>query len=229
MGNQLFCALLRAVGVDARLVCSLQPLPFATAGQKSSTPQRQKPTVYATDSDRAGSTSADDGSLKGSASDTSVGKVKIIPPRQRRRIGQPSLGMPVANIQQAPPSVKKAKVRKLDYPMFWVEAFNSAYQKWVPVDATVTGTVGKALKLEPPASYDMNVLTYVVAFEDNGIAKDVTRRYTKAFNAKTRKLRMESTENGQKWWKRALKPFKRPTVLVRQLQPDRITLHLQVE
>ena len=28
VGAQLFCALLRSVGVDARLTCSLQPLPF---------------------------------------------------------------------------------------------------------------------------------------------------------------------------------------------------------
>lgn len=28
-GAQLFCAVLRAAGVDVRLVCSLQPLPFA--------------------------------------------------------------------------------------------------------------------------------------------------------------------------------------------------------
>lgn len=31
VGAQIFCALLRSVGVDARLVCSLQPLPFQTA------------------------------------------------------------------------------------------------------------------------------------------------------------------------------------------------------
>lgn len=28
VGGQLFCAMLRSAGVDARLVCSLQPLPF---------------------------------------------------------------------------------------------------------------------------------------------------------------------------------------------------------
>lgn len=28
VGAQLFCAMLRSAGVDARLVCSLQPLPF---------------------------------------------------------------------------------------------------------------------------------------------------------------------------------------------------------
>ena len=38
VGAQLFCALLRSAGVDARLVCSLQPLPFR-AIDKIGTPQ----------------------------------------------------------------------------------------------------------------------------------------------------------------------------------------------
>jgi len=37
LGAQLFCALLRSLGVTARLVCSLQPLPFSCA-QKGTTP-----------------------------------------------------------------------------------------------------------------------------------------------------------------------------------------------
>ena len=44
-GVQLFCALLRSVGVDARLVCSLQPLPFSGAAKgKPATPV--KPPMY---------------------------------------------------------------------------------------------------------------------------------------------------------------------------------------
>ena len=39
-GAQLFCGMLRAVGVDARLMCSLQPLQFR-AIEKIATPQRQ--------------------------------------------------------------------------------------------------------------------------------------------------------------------------------------------
>ena len=40
VGAQLFCAMLRGAGVDARLVCSLQPLQFrATEGMP--TPQRK--------------------------------------------------------------------------------------------------------------------------------------------------------------------------------------------
>ena len=33
LGTQLFCALLRAIGVTTRLVCSLQPLPFSFASK----------------------------------------------------------------------------------------------------------------------------------------------------------------------------------------------------
>lgn len=53
-------------------------------------------------------------------------------------------------------------------------------------------------------------MCYVVAFEDDASARDVTRRYTKAFNAKTRKSRVETTKNGEKWWNDALLAYERP-------------------
>ena len=111
-------------------------------------------------------------------------------------------------------------MRRLEYPIFWVEAFNKAYQVWVPIDATVTGIINKPSKLEPPASYDQNVMSYVVAFDEHGYARDVTRRYTKAYNAKTRKLRIESTENGNRWWQKALQPFRSRTQSVRNQVED---------
>lgn len=43
-GAQLFCALLRSAAVDARLVCSLQPLPFSGT-VKDMTPSK-KPSQY---------------------------------------------------------------------------------------------------------------------------------------------------------------------------------------
>lgn len=47
VGTQLFCTLLRAIGVEARLVCSLQCLPFAPTSQNThpQTPKVQKNTV----------------------------------------------------------------------------------------------------------------------------------------------------------------------------------------
>ncbi|KAK4901676.1 hypothetical protein LTR27_001448 [Elasticomyces elasticus] len=205
-GNQLFCALLRAVGVEARVVCSLQVLPFTTATVKATPIKPMKKIVYAsaaasgTDHNSASDNSADDRSIGSSAS---VGRV----PGVRRRLGQPSF----ASTTTTTPTEPRKVVRKLAYPVFWTEAFNPAHQKWVCVDPVVTGTgtVNKPAKLEPPGSYSDNQMSYVVAFESDGVARDVTRRYAKAFNAKTRRSRVEATEGGAAWWKKPLRLFKR--------------------
>lgn len=94
--------------------------------------------------------------------------------------------------------------------MFWVEAYNEAVQKWIPIDPLVTKSLAKPSKFEPPASDQRNIMSYVVAFEDDASARDVTRRYAKAFSAKTRKLRIESTRNGERWWARALRFYEKP-------------------
>lgn len=215
-GNQLFCAMLRAAGVEARIVCSLQTLPYANPPAKSSTPlKKKKPTVFAIASDtdpNLSDASASDGSIGSSAA---IGKI----PSVRRRLGQPSF---TASPKVAPPPREKKKdIRTLSYPVYWVEAFNTAHQKWVPVDAMVTNTINKANKIEPPASYDLNQMMYVVAFEEDGVARDVTRRYAKAFNAKTRRQRVENSgEDGAKWLKAALRLFRRRRRLDRDQVED---------
>ena len=93
--------------------------------------------------------------------------------------------------------------------MYWVEAFSAAYQKWVPVDPLVTGTIGKPSQFEPPTSDYENNMAYVIAFEGDGSALDVTRRYAKAYNAKTRKYRVEVTKGGSKWWRRLLRMYRK--------------------
>ncbi|KAK3711477.1 hypothetical protein LTR37_009656 [Vermiconidia calcicola] len=204
-GNQLFCAMLRSVGVEARLVCSLQPLPFANISAKSSTPQKPtKPVVYAMASGTH--SAATDTNHEDSGTDNSNGTGKI--PSARRRLGQPTFASePVA--PTSTPVKKKKAVRKLTYPIFWTEAFNAAHQKWVPVDPIITQTIAKPTKFEPPSSYEWNQMSYVLAFEPDCVARDVTRRYTKAFNAKTRRQRVESTEGGSAWLKKALRIFRR--------------------
>jgi xeroderma pigmentosum group C-complementing protein len=101
VGAQLFCALLRCVGVEARLVCSLQPLPFGTSGAKSTTPIRTKPTVYAgsdKDNTSAGETSA------GSASEGSTSsRRRIIAPGRIRRMGNASLNAGPSTPGSKPP------------------------------------------------------------------------------------------------------------------------------
>lgn len=154
--------------------------------------------------------------------------------RLRRRIGQPGSSLsrnldpgkspplesecpePLSLIASSYASciVKRKKILESPYPVFWVEAFNEAIQQWIPVDALVTHTVAKPSRFEPPGSDDRNSMSYVVAFEDDGTVKDVTRRYAKAYNAKTRKSRVENTEGGERWWRRVLKMFRRRSTLV---------------
>lgn len=100
--------------------------------------------------------------------------------------------------------------RESSYPVFWVEAYNEAVQKWITADPLVTKTLAKPFKFEPPASDHLNIMSYVVAFEEDTTARDVTRRYASAFNAKTRKLRVESTKGGETWWNKTMSVYEKP-------------------
>lgn len=75
-GAQLFCALLRSVAVEARLVCSLQPLPFSGT-VKDMTPIKAKSQYIVISDDNETST---DQSQKPGGSPT---------PAQVRRLAQP--------------------------------------------------------------------------------------------------------------------------------------------
>lgn len=101
VGAQLFCALLRCVGVEARLVCSLQVLPFGASTSRSATPIRSKPTVYAgsdKDNTSGGETSG------GSASEgSSSSRRRIIAPGRIRRLGNATLNAGSSTPGSKPP------------------------------------------------------------------------------------------------------------------------------
>ena len=219
VGAQLFCALLRSVGVDARLVCSLQALPFnhsppavsrsqmAYAAYNSAEQQERKGTPEAdSDSDHRGEIEPESKATIGSLG----GRTRF----------EPTVAE-TTDIQSSKlPMHSKQRFRESKYPVYWVEAFNEATQKWVPTDPLVTKTIAKPSKLEPPAGDGENNLTYVIAFEDDGSAHDVTRRYARAYNAKTRRNRVESTKTGDRWWNRVMKIYRRPHSLDRDQVDD---------
>jgi xeroderma pigmentosum group C-complementing protein len=141
---QGFCALLRSVDIDCRLVCSLQPMDFTS------------------------------------------------------------------NVPLEPISTREPQYNS--YPVFWVEAWDRAGQRWVTADPgefKFVDIVRGKNKLEPPLSDPNNQMRYVVAFEADGAARDVTRRYASQFNAKTRKKRITVFDYGTVWWDRVLNMFKR--------------------
>jgi xeroderma pigmentosum group C-complementing protein len=218
LSAQLFCCLLRAVGVEARLVFSLQPLGLNASAEPPSnrTPSSGKTTLYAASTDDEADTSPNAAQSLPSPAARIAGAT--LTPQRIRRFGQARAGpsTPV-DLGKPPPGLTASKSKKVQrplHPIFWVEAFNPAYQKWIAVDAVSTKTVGRPSRLEPALSDQKNCLTYAIAFEEDGHAKDVTCRYAKAFNAKTRKMRVESTDGGMRWLKKALKLFTRYALMV---------------
>lgn len=210
VGTQLFCALLRSIGIETRLVCSLQPLPFASSAQPStpSKPNVQKNTITVDPYNKAEGSSA----VKSKSSAT-VRNKKLS--RLERVMGERH-----AVLNKTGVAPQKQKAYHTTYPVYWVEALNAIHQKWVPIDTHSTFTVNTPEKLEPPLSHAQNSLTYAIAFEEDYTAKDVTRRYAKAFNAKTRKFRVECTPHGADWWQRATKFFARGIPLDRDQVED---------
>lgn len=226
VGAQLYCAMLRSAGVRARLVCSLQPLawaPGAPAMPKSRTKAKARAQAKAAKEEQVKASMAKM-QARAEAARASVAAAAG-PPTARRRLGHPgaaSFGFeapPAAATASTPgtaqrqPSFKTPKnIKESAYPVYWVEVLDVGHQKWQPVDPVVTHTFWKPRVLEPPASDTDNSLTYVVAFEADGTARDVTRRYAKAYTAKTRRQRIEGGLEdgaGAAWWRAALKPFRR--------------------
>ncbi|RMZ74563.1 dna repair rad4 [Pyrenophora seminiperda CCB06] len=209
LGTQLFCALLRGIGLEVRLVCSLQPLPFASAAERA-TPQKaatEKNVIVVDPYNKQ--------------DEQSPTKTKSQGPRNKRlsRLER-VMGERHAVLNKTGVAPKKQKAYYTPYPVYWVEVLNPAYQKWVCIDTHSTFTVNAPEKLEPPLSFAQNSLTYALAFEEDYSAKDVTRRYAKAYNAKTRKYRVESTPGGQEWWRRTVKFFERTSPLDRDQIED---------
>ncbi|KAI8626487.1 Rad4-domain-containing protein [Xylariaceae sp. FL1651] len=205
VGAQLYCALLRAAGVEARLVCSLQPLSFTSAGPYMGTSQKKKgkPSLE----EKYGRIFKSD-----SSQESSIDSTTPLPPR--RRLGHPNAAayrLPEINSSPSRQATSTPrKIRESPYPIYWVEVLDEGHQKWQPTDPLVTESFWKPQKFEPPASDRENSMTYVVGFEEDGTVKDVTRRYTKAYNAKTRRMRIESIiSNGDRWWRKALRAYSR--------------------
>ena len=225
--------MLRSVDLDVRLVCSLQPLPF-TGAAKAVTPVKPPPIMtVAVPETREGMTESESdmetrgiGTHSDSPNPKNYSSPGAIPKPVRRfgRAGFESKPPPKPKVVATPPSEsgmlcrvrllmpsqepKKKRIRESPYPVFWVEVFSPSMQKWLPVDPLVTRTIAKPSKFEPPLGDSENNMSYVIAFEEDGYAKDVTRRYAKAYNAKTRRSRVDSTKGGEKWWKRLMRMYK---------------------
>ncbi|CZR52237.1 related to xeroderma pigmentosum group C complementing factor (homolog to excision repair protein RAD4) [Phialocephala subalpina] len=211
VGAQLFCSLLRSAEVETRLVCSLQPLSFNAGGPSMPQAPKKKARPATPESDEEEAVNTHAGNFQFGTPSTAA--TSSVPMNPRLRLGHPNAaGYHMPNISSAarlPPKPKPKPIHESPYPVFWVEVFDEAHQKWLPVDPLVTESIARPRDFEPPANDRENSMSYVIGFEEEGCARDVTRRYTKAYNAKTRKNRVESTPGGDKWWRRAMRLYAR--------------------
>ena len=228
VGAWLFTALLRSVGVQTRLVCSLQPLQFGFLNEgprqtfySLETPQREAQT--------------DGAAMSPNQSHISISSTDTPPPPRStmRNPVFPSSSRDVRIYATPAEYISDQKTYSPFNPFFWSEAWDVASQKWIAVDPMVTARVNQPSKIEPPvnaAAWEAgaigdNILSYAVGFDNSlvsresnlmvgGFAKDVTRRYAKAFYSKTWKHRVES-QGGEKWWTRVINYLDRMEPLVR--------------
>lgn len=105
--------------------------------------------------------------------------------------------------------------------------FSRADARWLPVDP-VRVIVNRRKAFDPtpnPSAPNTktdrhrpvrveNRMVYVLAFEEDGYARDVTPRYAREYGAKVAKVQ-QGGKGRREWWERILRMVRRPYRLVR--------------
>ncbi|KAJ7133637.1 hypothetical protein C8R44DRAFT_871002 [Mycena epipterygia] len=259
---QLFTALCRGLGIPARLVVSLQSVPWQSIGKLKSNQRKGK----AKAEDSADEPAHDPkGKGKGKAK---AGSSKFLGTGERLAGGSvPEKSEKAKGKEKAPPAIKLRKTKskgnvlgaassstsQIDPittpPVFWTEVFSRPDARWIPVDP-VRNLVNQAYAFDPSsvqatsahassASANLNSayarlsagpappllhgraakqipednrMLYVLAFEEDGYGRDVTRRYARQFAAKVAKVQGGQKQRGAKeaWWDRVVEGIRRP-------------------
>ncbi len=89
----------------------------------------------------------------------------------------------------------------------WTEIYSPYVRQWIVIDP-VRNKIRCKDVIEPARTSVENQLLYVVAFEEDGSARDVTPRYAKSFNNCTAKMRVPNRK-GTNWWEDTIARHKR--------------------
>ncbi|KAJ3855560.1 hypothetical protein EV368DRAFT_79526 [Lentinula lateritia] len=241
---QLFTALCRALAIPARLVVSLQSVPWKAAigreakkyPKKASNVSKGKAEVVENEGNTAPTVSSPrnvvlkkggqvhwhhdqpvDKRGKAQAKEKAKPAVKL---RKSKSKGDVSGSAQSTSASSKPKKLKHDDPR-ITPPTYWTEVFSKADSQWIPVDP-IRGFVNKRHVFDPSPSSNSssssssgdNRLVYVLAFEEDGYARDVTRRYAREFGAKVAKVQGGSTTNTNRarvqWWEGVLSLITRP-------------------
>ncbi|ORX37184.1 hypothetical protein BD324DRAFT_579270 [Kockovaella imperatae] len=194
---QLFVALARACGLGARLVTSLQAIPWRA--EKQSTPKKKKGAGRNGQSlaSRQGNGPASDNeddeeddmeevpipshtedSDGGKAPRNNTKKATIRQAGRRRHIDPADVyrlraPKPPPQTPSTPTAARKRpELLSNQPPVFWCEIYSRSDQRWIPVDP-VRGTIRKKSHFEPVSDNGSVRMLYVVAYEEGESRRDV--------------------------------------------------------
>ncbi|KAI5952803.1 hypothetical protein KGF54_003670 [Candida jiufengensis] len=100
---------------------------------------------------------------------------------------------------------RKLSLEDSNYPIFWIEVWDKFGKKWISIDPIVLKSIEvcpkrKKSAFEPPSTDERNQLLYAIAFDKFGRVRDVTRRYSFNYNARTIRKRIEFRSSDDKEW-----------------------------
>lgn len=260
---QLFTALCRALGIPARLVVSLQSVPWqASIGKPKPKPKpktngKGKEKAIPKDEDEgddmeevdipsaSGYLPGDGQPLNGNSSSPATkgkGKEKakpVIKLRKSKSKGQTLVSSRPTSAYFSSPRYSTSFNIDIRYPgppdptqippVFWTEVFSRADARWLPVDP-IRAIVNKRKLFDPghpsivalttgkrPIRVD-NRMSYVVAFEEDNYARDLTPRYAREYGAKVAKAQVGG-KGRKEWWESVMGAVTRPYRLVSFVTP----------
>ncbi|CAM1511700.1 Fc.00g092130.m01.CDS01 [Cosmosporella sp. VM-42] len=201
VGAQLFTALLRGLGMEARMVANLQSLGFGWSKYEDAEPEKDDgPTKSQRETKKAPKPPAKAKQTKRVIKAPAKTKMSTRSGKQgERKASSDSDELELEFKDTDDESVVDLKVtprgtiapskvydKDMDFPHYWTEVLSPVTNKYLPVDPIVKGVVGTNRdlieSLEPrgaKADKARQIMAYIVGFSQDGTAKDVTVRYLK--------------------------------------------------
>lgn len=180
LGSQLFTALIRGLGIEARLVVSLQPIGFGWGKVEEATVNEAKGVTTSRHKAQR---------LNSKWNGQKNGHLNL---HENDNSAESHLREEESVVEATPPNALENSKKRYDqdilFPTYWTEVISPIQPEIYAVDPLVLcppviSTSQEHLALFEPrgarADKSKQVLAYVIAFSSDGTAKDVTRRYVK--------------------------------------------------
>jgi xeroderma pigmentosum group C-complementing protein len=236
VGQQLFTALLRGLGIEARMVASLQPVGFGWSQAEEGKAKDLKNLKTKTTA-REDMATSPPGKTKEKVSTTNGTKHIPIDISDSDDLSSAisissDADRPIRSAKSSP------KVRKygeeLPHPTYWTEAISNLTHTPISVSCLPRPVIATSSMPEQLLSFycrgaaadkAKQVFAYLIAFSSDGSAKDVTMRYlpkhqwpgkTKGFRMAIEKIPIHNKRGKVKrweewdWFKSVLRPYARP-------------------